>query len=51
MSAQLQQLAIDNLKWRNQNMTLEQVAIFFEVRFRLGMDPHIFWSCYHILCN
>ena len=51
MNTQIQQLAIENLKWRIHNMTLEQVAVYFEVRLRLGMDPHIFWRCYHLLCN
>ena len=51
MNTQIQQLAIDNLKWRIHSMTLEQVAIYFEVRLNLGVDPHIFWKCYHLLCN
>lgn len=45
------QIAIENLKWRIHNMTLEQVAIYFDVRLNLSVDPHIFWRCYHLLCN
>lgn len=51
MNTRIQQLAIENLRWRIHSMTLEQVAAYFEVRLRLGMDPHVFWRCYHLLCN